>query len=469
MPRRPTDIADRDREWRQLTSLHEKPGPDLVFVLGRRRVGKSHLLARFSREAGGVYYQATKRTEADQLAQLSRAVGRHFDDASLVLGLGFGAWEDLFEYVASKAREQAVLLVLDEFPYLAGAAPALTSIIQQFWDHTWQDTNLKLVLSGSYITAMQRLEAADQPLYGRRTLKIFFEPFTVRDVGYFLPGYSARERMVVYGVAGNLPGHLALLDAQKTMGENLSALMLTPGGRLTDDAGHTLDAFLGEADVHYSLISAIANGDHTWSGITNRLGKPGGSILRPLHWLEEMRLVKRVVPITERNPAKSRNTLYRIQDPYLAFWHRVIAPLHRAGSIGLVDPAELWPDVEKRIDEHMGPVFEEICREFVGAAAPLPFQPIRVGEWWDATDQVDVVALGGGTHMLVGECKWGRVTTAHAAETRRRALQMAARIDGVEHVHVALFSGRGEFDDALREEADAGRLLLFGPEDIDGG
>src|SRR5690606_17806187 len=144
-----------------------------------------------------------------------------------------------------------------------------------------------------------------------------------------------------------------------------------------------------------------------------RVGRSGGSLSRPLAWLEGMGLVERAVPVTEARPERSKRALYRVADPYLAFWHRVVAPLVHTGSIGLADPGRLWEEaVEPRLDDHMGTVFEAACRDFVGRAARgeagrLPFRPLRVGAWWDARrqEEVDVVALGGRGEVLVGEAK----------------------------------------------------------------
>lgn len=470
MIQKPAGIFDREAEWRLLSTMWERARPELVFALGRRRVGKSFVLSRFSKAVGGIYYQATMRTEPEQLASLGRVVGEHFRDPALRRGVGFPDWESLFEYVTERAGDAPFLLVLDEFPYLAGAAPALSSVLQKLWDHRWADTRMKVVLSGSYITAMKRLEEADQPLYGRRTARLAFTPFEFRDVGNFLPGHDVRERMMAYGLFGNLPGHLALLDDAQTLGENVADSFLDPSGRLVDEAQHALDAFRTDAEVHYTIVETIANGEHTWKGITSRVGRSGGALLRPLHWLQEMQLVSRVVPITERDPRRSKRVLYRIADPYLAFWHRIVGPLVNAGSIGLVEPARLWDEVVRpRLDEHMGPVFEEICRAFVRRTTSLPFQPLRVGEWWDddSRNQVDVVALGGGGELLVGECKWGRVTAAHLDTLRTRAEKVRRELAApVTSVHTVLFSGRGEADDAVHAEAAAGRTILITPADL---
>src|SRR5687767_3518049 len=100
---KPPEILDRDLEWRTLAELREKRRADLVFAVGRRRVGKSFLLSRFAREVGGIYYQATRRTEAEQLGGLSRIIGEHFNDPALRHGVAFPSWEEMFGYVTTRA------------------------------------------------------------------------------------------------------------------------------------------------------------------------------------------------------------------------------------------------------------------------------------------------------------------------------------------------------------------------------
>ena len=477
MIEKPSDVIDREAEWTALQDLWARPRPDLAFAVGRRRVGKSHVLSRFARAVGGVYYQATRRTEAEQLAGLSRVVGAHLGDAALRRGSGFATWEDLFEFMAERAGDDPFLLVLDEFPYLVGASPALPSVIQKLWDHDWAGSKTKLVLSGSYVTAMERLEAADQPLYGRRTARLTFAPFGVPEAAQFVPSWTPRDQLVAYGLFGHLPGHLALIDPDRTLAENAAAHLLSASGRLVDDAQHVLDAFTAEAAVHYSILEAIAGGETTWSGITNRVGRSGGSLSRPLGWLEGMGLVERAVPITEKRPDRSKRAVYRVSDPYLAFWHRVIAPLVHTGSLGLVEAEHLWEEaVEPRLDDHMGGVFEAVCRDFVGRQArrdpgALPFRPLRVGSWWDAghREEVDVVALGGAGQLLVGEAKWGPVTERHLSTLRHRAALVEADLGGASEVHLALFTGRGEADRGVQTEVEGGRVLLFTSQDLTAG
>jgi hypothetical protein len=304
-----------------------------------------------------------------------------------------------------------------------------------------------------------------------------FAPFGVSEAARFVPSWTPRDQLMAYGLFGHLPGHLALLDPDQTLAQNAAAHLLSASGRLVDDAQHVLDAFTAEAAVHYSILEAIAGGETTWSGITSRVGRSGGSLSRPLAWLEGMGLVERAVPVTEKRPDRSKRTIYRVRDPYLAFWHRVVAPLVHGGSVGLAEPGRLWDEaVVPRLDDHMGGVFEAVCRDFVGRQArrdlpALPFRPMRVGAWWDVrgVEEVDVVALGGGGEVLVGEAKWGGVTERHLRALRRRAALIAADLGDASEVHLALFTGRGEADDAVRAEVAAGRVLLFTADDLVGG
>jgi len=466
--RKPADILDRDAEWDQLVRIWQRSRAELVFVTGRRRVGKSYLAARFARAVKGIYYQATRRTEQEQLLRLSTIIGDHFRDAALQRGVPFPDWEALLGYLTDRAGADPFLFVIDEFPYLTAAAPALPSILQSFWDHRWQGTSFKLLLSGSHITVMHQLEAADQPLYGRRTARLAIEPFDYADAARFLPGYTPEDRLRAYGIFGGLPGHLALLDSGRSLEQNVAEQILSASGRLLDEAQHLLDAFLADAQVHYSIIEAVAFGESTWNGITRRVGRDGGSLSRAVQWLIGMGLLERVVPITEPNPAKSKRALYRISDPYLAFWHRFVSPMVSAGMIGITAESRLWEHrVAPGLDDHMGPVFEAVCREFVTRTNALPFVPLRVGEWWDASsnNQIDIVAVGADGELLLGECKWGKARSDDLKRLQARADLIARELSGIRQVHLALFTGRGIVGED-RKLVEAGRPLHFSIADL---
>ena len=479
MTPKPTDVFDRDREWFRLVRAVEEPGPGLVLVVGRRRAGKSFLLTRFVEAVGGLYVQATRKTEREQLMDVSRALGERFGDAAL-RRVALPDWDAVLGYVVERAAGEPFVLVLDEFPYLADAAPSLPSVLQRWWDHELTDTRVTVVLSGSHVSAMKRLVEADQPLYGRRTARVDIAPFDAFNAARFAPGWSARDKVRLYAVFGGLPGHLALVDSRRSLGENVARHVLDPSGRLYDEAAHAFDAFLGDAAVHYSVVEAIAAGERRWSRITSRVGKQTSALKRPLDWLLDMEVVERVAPVTEYPRPNPKRVQYRLADPYLAFWHRFVADVKGRGLASLVEPEALWERVvEPRLDEaHVASVFETVCRQWVARgesadapSAPLSFAPVQVGSWWtgDGGEEVDVVALDGAGGLLVGECKWGRADGRDLDTLLRRGALVAAEAGGVERVVPVLFTAGG-LDARVAARVEAGEAAwvsaeaLFGDE-----
>jgi len=125
--------------------------------------------------------------------------------------------------------------------------------------------------------------------------------------------------------------------------------------------------------------------------------------------------------------------------------------------------------IAPRLDDYMGGVFEQVCRQAVRAGGlEIPLAPVRVGEWWDAgsREQVDVVALDGDGGLFAAECKWGPATMQDLITLERRAGFLAAELGGIRRTHLALFSARGMFDDGIIVARDAGRVLCYTATDL---
>ena len=292
-------LYGRRRELRALEQAWTSGKPELLIAAGRRRSGKSYLLTHVLAERRGFYYQATKGTSREQLARVSGAVGVQFPDSRVDLAGGFRDWESFFEFIVVEAAGQPFLLILDEVPYLLDAIRGFGSVLQAVWDHRLADSQIKLVLSGSYISAMHRLTAADQPLHGRRTVSLPFLPFSYRDAASFMAQYPPRDQLIGYAAFGGLPGQLSLIDPTLSIVKNIETHLIDPVGRLSDEGERLLDAFRREAGVHYAIVRAVASCEHKWSRITSRVGKDSASLSRPLGWLLDMDILERVIPATD--------------------------------------------------------------------------------------------------------------------------------------------------------------------------
>jgi hypothetical protein len=89
----------------------------------------------------------------------------------------FAGWDDaityLFDLAAPARTADPLLVVLDEFPYLAKAAPELPSILQREVDRFQiAENRIRLLICGSALSVMGGMLAGGAPLRGRAQLEL---------------------------------------------------------------------------------------------------------------------------------------------------------------------------------------------------------------------------------------------------------------------------------------------------------
>nr|WP_246581021.1 ATP-binding protein [Deinococcus aestuarii] len=433
----------RRQELTLLEREYGRPRPSLIVVRGRRRVGKSTLLLHSLRDRPSVYYQASRLTAADNLALFRQAVVTALGDDPVLAGLS--TWPALLAYLAEQARTRPGLtVVLDEFPYLADAEPALPSLIQGAWDRI-QATGLplKLVLCGSSISFMAELLAERNPLHGRQTLDIDLAPLSYREAGERFGDWPLDERLKAYGVFGGMPYYLALCDPTRTLQQNVEEVILERGAPLHDEPTHLLQSELTSVARYASVLRAVADGCTQWGEIVSRLPELGsGSQLAPyMTRLEGLRLID--VSRSLDNDERARNRRYRLGDPFLAFWYHFVLPHRSALEAGHVD----WvygQRIAPQLDRFLGATFEGICRDFMRRYGQEVFGvPAReVGSIWAADYDLDVAATLLDGRVVYGECKWWEDLVGLNVLGKLRESAQKTRYGGGE-AELALFSRRG--------------------------
>jgi AAA+ ATPase superfamily predicted ATPase len=399
----------RTQELARLREEFANNRPSLLIIYGRRRVGKSELLREATRDIPHVLYQATRVTAGLNLEAFKTELTRALGSDDILLGLG--DWLGVLTWLARKAQEiPGLVVVLDEFPYLAEADPALPSIIQKFWDSGEPGRGrLNLVLCGSMIAHMEDLLAERNPLYGRKTLTLDVTPLPVRDAARFFPDYSAEDKLMAYGIFGGIPFYLQLCDPQVSLQQNVIKLLLTNTGALVDEPTVLLQSELRDIQRYASVLAAIADGCTKFGDISNRIDDRGDSKkLAPyLERLERMRLVQAIKSM-DASP-KSRDKRYFIADSLMTFWHRFVRPNLSSISQGFGE--EVWRlKIAPHLEEFMGGRFEVICREHARRYSQerLPSPALEIGQVWAADYDIDVAGKLLDGSMLFGECKWRR-------------------------------------------------------------
>lgn len=399
-------FVNREKELGMLEERYAKANSEFLIIYGRRRVGKTELIRHFVSSKAHIYLLADKRSEKEQLELFSRLCGEYFTDHFLSLQ-PFNSWDTAFAYLSKKleSNRETLILVFDEFPYLARINPALPSILQRYWDTSLKDKRIFLILCGSSMSFMEKeVLSYKSPLYGRRTGQILVKPFNFPQIKEFFPGKSLIELVEIASVFGNLPQYLRCVDTKMDVFDNIRENILQEDRLLFREPPFILMEELRSPQNYFAILKAISFGKTRTNEIVQVTGLEPGMVGKYLDVLINLGLIERKVPITEENPAKSRKGIYLLKDSFFRFWFRFIYPhlsyLEEGRQNYVMDI------VKRDFDTYIGQAFEPIAREYLIHSMPeLGFD--RIGAFWDSQQEIDIVGINEEKRsILFGECKW---------------------------------------------------------------
>ena len=128
-------------------------------------------------------------------------------------GVSFRSFDEAFDALATMARTERLVVVIDEYPYLAQSNPEISSLLQDKIDHLYKETGLMLILCGSSLSFMEeQVLGYESPLYGRRTAQFKIMPLGSRTTSsvffLLLRAISLRSRVTCYCKSAAIPSNM---------------------------------------------------------------------------------------------------------------------------------------------------------------------------------------------------------------------------------------------------------------------
>lgn len=400
----------REYELKELNEEYNKGNFALSVIYGRRRVGKTYLIKEFLKDKKGYYFVALESNALINLSLLSIAV---YEACGNLKGLpDFLDFESAFRYLFEYTKENRIVFVIDEYPYLAQTAEYISSLLQKLIDEYRDNSKLFLILCGSSMSFMEnQVLAYKSPLYGRRTSQLKINPFNYLDAAKFVESYSYKEKAIVYGLTGGIAEYLTFFNDNVELKTNIINNFLKTSGRLFEEATNLLKQELRQPKTYNDILFAIAGGASKLNEIATKLNMQTGGLTYYINSLVELGIVEKKTPVLDR---KTKRPVYVIKDTMFRFWYYFV---QKNMNLINMELGEMVYDkqVKTRLNEYMGSVFEKITIEYFEQRlrkGKLNFIPTDYGNWWGndkirkKESEIDLLAYDENNNYLFAEVKW---------------------------------------------------------------
>jgi AAA+ ATPase superfamily predicted ATPase len=403
----------RENELARLNKAYETPGMEVIVLLGRRRVGKTELIKESFKRNGlrNCYYFCGSSGEEQDTAEFSDVLAKAYPEEVF----SFSRFTQALEYVFKKSEHERIVLAIDEFPNLLDDVPGVSAFLQKMIDEYQRKgtSHLKLIIAGSYLSAMKKMISPEGALYKRESFILLLNPMDYFDAAGFIPSATPKEKAMAYSVFGGLPYCLQEMAKYHDLKQAVVESMLCPGEKLSSFAGFVTDKELTKLTGANEIFSSLVRGNNTFSKLQGSTSfKEATPLTRILNALLEMELIEKVAPINDKNNKKK--TFYQIKDGYLSFYYHYIHP--NRSALSMMEPSVFF-------DHYIAPTlescfcakrFESITKEYLirqNRKNALPHLYEDIGTFWygdpieKKNGQFDV-ALRYGKEFLLVECKF---------------------------------------------------------------
>ncbi len=399
-------FVDRIDEAARLKDALARGKSSLVVMYGRRRLGKSTLIKRVLSE-NDVYFLADRSEGQYQRVLLAKVIAQVFPDFDK---LTYPDWESMFRAVNYRT-DKRFTLCLDEFPYLVEQSSELPSVLQKLVDEKLLKYNL--VLCGSSQNMMYGLFLdSTAPLYGRADEIMKLAPIRLPYIQEAL-SLNAMNAIKEYAVWGGVPRYWELRENRNSLDDALWRNILSVNGTLYEEPVKLFQDDVKDIVKTSTIMSYIGTGANRLSEIAARCNEPATNLSRPLKKLINLGFLEKDVPfgIDEKNAKKS---LYKIADPFMAFYYQFVVPNRSFIELGRRLPIE--QALTAHLSEYVSMQWEKLCRDAVTGNLVNGVVYGKAKRWWGSVlnedrkpEQIEFDVMAESLdkkYLLVGECKW---------------------------------------------------------------
>lgn len=450
----------RERELKALEKLYTSNKFEFAVIYGRRRVGKTALINRFIGDKSAIYFMGVESNAKQNLENFSKSIIEY--SSGIETETAFLSFQAALEYVFKLAEKERLILVIDEYPYVARSSKSLASTLQLLIDKYKDTSKLMLILCGSSMSYMQdHVLAYKAPLYGRRTAQMKLLPFDFEETCHYFKNFSDEDKALIYGIVGGTPQYLLQMDDRLSVEDNIKNTFLNPISFLYEEPVNLLKQEVREPAIYTAIITAIAAGASRMSEISSKVGEDTNVCSTYIKNLINLGIVQKETPYSEK---ASRKSVYSIEDNMFRFWHRFVLENNSVIARGATEL--VYKRIAPQLSDYMGKVFEDICKQYLWKrllTGECPVEFTSLGRWWGndpiekSQAEIDIIGEQDKATALFGECNW---TNEKVDLGVLETLVKRSRLFSYKIIYFYLFSKSGFTKGCIDEAKKMGNVTL---------
>lgn len=370
-------FVGRNEELKELKEKYSSDNPEMISVLGHRRVGKSQLIFNSYQDFDGlvISYECSATTYRDNMLAINSLLRKTFDNDYLE----FKSLFDVLLFLHKEASKQKIIFVIDEYPYMREGKSTDSEIknaIDKF-DKSEEKNPLKFVLCGSSVEVMDILDDVNMPLHGRFNSIIRLYPLNYIDSSKFYENASNEDKVKYYSVFGGTPYFLKQINPSLSFDENVIHLFFAQNGLLRSELENQINGEINKVEKATCILNILKDKTKSYSDIlqTFKSSFPNGEIDYPLNKLMKMRIVEKLY--VKQNNGKEK-PYYRIIDNSIIFYYSFLIQ-NFANRLLFTDKDYYETFIkDKLLHDFIPHMFENIGYQFVALMNKNNLLPFRL-------------------------------------------------------------------------------------------
>ncbi len=358
----------------------------IALVYGRRRIGKTTLIRQaIGREPAlfieGLENRPTQAQIASFLDQVSHQLRRKLPAVT--------TWQDALMELDQALASRRMVIVLDEFQWLANYRQELVSTLKMVWEnHLSRKPGRTLILCGSIASFMTTKVLKSSAFYGRTDVVVHLQGFRLAETARMLKKRGVQEVLDAQCFTGGVPKYLELLSAAPSITLAMEQQAFRADGYFVEEYERIFTSHFGATSEFQRLIRALAASPYGLNrrDLAAKAGvDEGGMLSQRLYDLEAAGFISSQRPFDKGH--ESRLLRYHLSDPWVSFYHAFMRT--RLRQIREGGRRDLFAALRQTgaFRSWMGRAFELVCmRHSDQIARIIGFEAIDydVGPWFRA-------------------------------------------------------------------------------------